>query len=165
MSLDFDAAADAVAADGNSGKSSGLDFDTAADRVVSDSDTRRQQNIFASLDTDAGRYALAKKIGDHLGIPVPVAERNLPEVQRQYKIAQMDHLLRGNEKLAREMERPDFAKLIGDRAAEVSDILNGVGRMTEIKPSRLEQFGNAVRGGFAQARQNITIAAKTDGAV
>ena len=163
MSLDFDAAADAVAADGNSGKSSGLDFDTAADRVVSDSDTRRQQNIFASLDTDAGRYALAKKIGDHLGIPVPVAERNLPEVQRQYKIAQMDHLLRGNEKLAREMERPDFAKLIGDRAAEVSDILNGVGRMTEIKPSRLEQFGNAVRGGFAQARQNITIAAKQMG--
>lgn len=135
-------------------------YASVIDAEESNAQTRRQQNVLKSVDGNAEQYALAREIEKHLQIPAPVAERNLPEAQRKYKISQLDHVLRNNPNYARAMENEDFAKLSADHAQQAADILNGAGTLKEVKRSRLEQMGDAVRGGFAQARQNVTIMAR-----
>jgi len=137
-----------------------------ADIIAAEQDdrtTRRQQNVLSAIGTDPDRYALARQIEKHLAIPAEVADRNFPEAEKRLKINQMDHVLRNNPELARQMEDPTFARLSHDRAGEIGDILSGAGRLKEIKRNRLEQLGDAFQGGLAKGRQSLTVLAQQMG--
>jgi GNAT superfamily N-acetyltransferase len=97
----------------------------------SDRTTRRQQNVLGAMGTNPDQYALARQIEKHLAIPAEVADRNFPEAEKRLKINQMDHMLRNNPELARQMEDPTFARLSHDRAGEIGDILSGVSALKD----------------------------------
>jgi hypothetical protein len=132
---DIDAAAAKVA-----GQLSTDPVDTAARQVVDGQRTQAKASLYNALLQNPDMAARAQKLGRQTGLPSDVVERNMPEVERNVALGDMDRLLANS---------PTVAQWVADpkNAAVSHDDLDSMGAI-ESALRYVVSAPNAPRGGL-----------------
>ena len=132
---DIDAAAAKVA-----GQLSTDPVDTAARQVVDGQRTQAKASLYNALLQNPDMAARAQKLGRQVGLPSDVVERNMPEVERNVALGDMDRLLANS---------PTVAQWVADpkNAAVSHDDLGAMGAI-ESALRYVVSAPNAPRGGL-----------------
>ena len=132
---DIDAAAAKVA-----GQLSTDPVDTAARQVVDGQRTQAKASLYNALLQNPDMAARAQKLGRQTGLPADVVERNMPEVERNVVLGDMDRLLANS---------PTVAQWVADpkNAAVSHDDLGAMGAI-ESALRYVVSAPNAPRGGL-----------------
>lgn len=89
-------------------------IDEAAKRTLENQRTALKSSLYGSLMANPDMAARAQQLGKKAGIPADVAERNLPDVQRQVYLNSVDKWLTEAPSTAEFLSNPDNAKIAHD---------------------------------------------------
>lgn len=106
---DFDAAAAKVA-----GQQSTDPVDVAARQLVDTQRTQAKSSLYNALMQNPDMAARAQKLGRQTGLPSDVVERNMPEVERNVVLGDMDRLLANSPTVAQWVADPKNAAVSHD---------------------------------------------------
>ena len=96
---------------------------------------RLRASVNGALKANPDQTAKARQLAQTTGVPAPVVERNLRDVEHRARVNEYDALLEKSPAVARKLQDPDFAKLAHD----------DVGVLTQVE--------RAVKAGLAGAAQ------------
>jgi hypothetical protein len=119
--------------------------------------TKLRQSVLGAVQSNPDQYAQAKRLSQATGVPAPVVERNLPDIQKRAQLNEYDALLDTSPKLANRMQDPDFAKLAHDDTKSLAELERQFG---SLKPSQGPEasFSSVVRGLFKSLPQGAEMA-------
>lgn len=97
-------------------------YDAAVDQLASDDAAQVRTSVFQSSTATPEQAARAKQLGNKQGIPQPVAERNLAEVEHKSLVDDIDTLTRDDPVLRRFYGDPYNAKVGKDEAPALKQL-------------------------------------------
>lgn len=115
---------------------------TVPEASLSDPRQKLRQSLYGALKLDPDQVAKAKRAGTVLGVPLDVAQRNLPEVEQRAKLNEYDGLLQRSPRLAHRLQSPDFAKVAHDDTLALSALESTIEPLRGVEPG----FGTIATG-------------------
>lgn len=95
-----------------------LSNDTSYDGILQDEQNQKElavkQNLNAAVRVNPEIYAKTRQLSSKTGLPQPLVERNLDEVETRAKVNEYDELIKGTKALKDNMTDQDFARLASD---------------------------------------------------
>lgn len=124
-------------------------FDDAAARVVSDQSSGLRNTLYDALLSNPDVSARATKLGRQTGMAPDLVERNLPEMERNTRLDQLDALPKQNPVLAAWLADPVNARLAHDDIDTLDLISKSALLRTPAVPKLSESYG------FSQASRDL----------
>lgn len=129
------------------------------DAVILDLQSRHKSQLRASIheavQSSPDQFARARDLSQRTGIPAPVVERNLDDVERRSKVNEYDEMLQANPVLAEYMRSPEFAKL-------AHDDLDNAGMLERAAKTLVSGFGPRASQGVYGVAQFVAEGVATD---
>lgn len=111
-------------------------FDSAASQVLDGQRTALRASLYDSLLANPDVAARAVRLGRKTGLPAPLVERNLDEVQRNAQLNEFDRVLETSPHLAQFLMDPTRARLAHDDVQNLGEIERAARQYGELKASR-----------------------------
>ena len=135
-------------------------MDRAAAEVMGNQRSRMKQSLYGSLQENPDMAAKAVKLGRQNGLPTDVIKRNLPQVQRDVAMTEMDRTLQRNPRLLQFLTNRDNASISHDDTDNLSRTEAGISALVGPSPSVgsvLTGLAKTLPQGLEATRQGIRL--------